>query len=261
MNTEALTTKPNGRAEHLPARHERFTVKGMLMDLFFSVVHVEKKGLIHTIRELTVRPADAIKKVIHQDRHYLYPPFKYLVLVGAIVIIFSLRYKFFHNEHTEFEESSLMEWLTLPDLYWMYLTDFFVFAENQATLLNITAIPIFAFFSWAFLSGKKYNYAENLIINTFITAQQLFFLLLLVPVLEAFPAVREYVIPVYVGTVLIYNAWVYAQLYEGKRFMTARCIVVALLAYVYQFPMNLGLFFVYENYVHTHTIVSTIIDH
>jgi hypothetical protein len=232
----------------------RYTVKTMFSELFFSVFHVEKKGLPHTIRRLTVAPGEAIKGVLNGKRLTLYPAFKYLVLMGAIVIVFSLRYRFFHNEITKVGngmDSGLTSFF--PMEYHAFLENFFRFAEDQATLLNIVAIPIFAFFSWAFLSGRYYNFGENLIINTFITAQQLFFILPLAPVLEFFPGSRQVVIGVYTFVIVLYNIWVYNQLYYGNKFgVLAKSILVVVAAYVYQLPFNLLIFYLYENLIHHH---------
>ena len=70
----------------------KYTLNGMLHDFFFSTFHIEKKGLPYTIRELTLRPGVAIQKVISGQRLYLYPAFKYLILMGALVVIFSLQF-------------------------------------------------------------------------------------------------------------------------------------------------------------------------
>jgi hypothetical protein len=78
--------------------HGRYTVKGLATELVFSAFHLEKKGLPYTIKELTLRPGIAIKNVLEGQRLSLYPPFKYLVLVGAVIVILSLRYGFFHSE-------------------------------------------------------------------------------------------------------------------------------------------------------------------
>jgi hypothetical protein len=173
------------------------------------------------------------------------------VLLGAAVIIFSLRYKFFHNEFTKLEEDALPSWFYLTMETRMYLQDFFRFAEDEATLLNIVTIPIFTFFSWAFLSRGKYNFAENLIINTFITAQQLLFLLLLVPFLEIFPQSKIALIQVYSFIAILYNAWVYIQFFDGNKFwLPIKSVLVVLLCYLYQFPVNLGIYFVYHHYLH-----------
>ena len=222
----------------------------MITDLFFSAFHVEKKGLLYSVRELTLRPGEAIKKVLMGQRQYLYPPFKYLVLLGAVVIIFSLRYKFFHNEFTAIEKDELPSWIYLTEEYRHYLTSFFRFAEDEATLLNIITIPIFALFSWAFLSKGRFNFAENLILNTFITAQQLLFLLALVPLIEFLPAHKILFIQIYSGITIAYNVWVYYQFFEGNKFILGlKSVLVVLLCYVYQFPVNLGIYFLYHRYL------------
>ena len=231
----------------------KYTLKSMVTDLFFSAFHVEKKGLFHSVRELTLRPGIAIKKVLMGQRQYLYPPFKYLVLLGAIVIIFSLRYKFFHNEFTAIEEDELPSWIYLTHEYRTYLTNFFRFAEDEATLLNIITIPVFALFSWAFLSGGKYNFAENLILNTFITAQQLLFLITLVPFLEIMPGEKVLLIQIYSAATMLYNIWVYYQFFDGAKVgLAIKSVLVVILAYVYQFPVNLGIYYLYHHYLEEH---------
>jgi hypothetical protein len=143
----------------------RYTIKNLVKDLFFSAFHLEKKGLPNTILRLTTQPGKAIREVVHGQRLSLYPPFKYLVLVGAIVILFSLRYRFFHNEYTQVESNDmhlLSDWIWIPDNYQLFVEDFFRFAEDKATVLNIAAIPIFAFFSFAWLSRRKYNFQKIL---------------------------------------------------------------------------------------------------
>jgi hypothetical protein len=234
----------------------RFTLKSMGTDLFFSAFHVEKKGLPVTIKNLALTPGASIRDFLHGKRQSLYPPFKYLVLMGAIVIVFSLRYRFFHNEFTQVESNSMNKfpsWLIIPDEYKAYIESFFRFAEDQATLLNIAAIPVFAFFSWALLSKSKYNFAENLILNTFITAQQLFYLLLLVPFFEFFPMDRDIPIAVYTAGILIYNIWVYVQFFEDRKLMMLlKSGAIVVVAYVYQFPVNFMIFQMYDNYIHHH---------
>lgn len=232
----------------------RYTLKALTTDLFFSAFHVEKKGLPNTIFKLTTDPGNAIRAVLKGQRKSLYPAFKYLVLVGAIVIIFSLRYRFFHNEYTQAGAStnilSLPEWIIIPPQYHDFIGDFFKFAEDQATLLNIAAIPIFAFFSYAFLSGNKYNFAENLILNTFITAQQLLFLLVLIPFFEFIPQARALMIAVYTLAIIVYNIWAYVQFFGYKFIVTIKAILVVFVAYLYQFPLNFTIFYLYEKYVH-----------
>jgi hypothetical protein len=228
----------------------------MLFDLFFSAFHLEKKGLPNTIARLTMQPSAAIKEVIMGRRSNLYPPFKYLVLMGALIIIFSLRYRFFHNELTKSDGDDLffiIRFFDFTEDQKNYIGSFFQFAEQNATLLNIAAIPIFAFFSWSLLSTSRYNFAENLILNTYITAQQLFCLLLVVPLLEFFPTSRHVAMSAYAVVVLLYNIWVYTNFFEGSRWTVfSKAILAVLASYIYQFPINFVIFYIYEHFVHHH---------
>lgn len=234
--------------------HDRFTVRSLISDFFLSALHVEKKGLPYTIRELTLRPGLAIKRVMEGQRLSLYPPFKYLVLVGTIVIIFSLRYKFFHNEITESHSDDLsVSTLAIVMSNQEFFDGFFHFAEDSATLLNIIAIPIFALFSWLLFYRRGFNYAENIILNTFITAQQLLFLLALVPILEWWPSSRHLVTTAYTIGTFGYNVWAYTDFFGGTRVKTIALSVFAIaLSYFYQLPANLATYFVLEEYIIPH---------
>jgi len=104
-----------------------------------------------------------------------------------MVVIFSLRYQFFSNEYTQSQSnqySVLSNWFFIPEEHHEFIESFFKFAEDEVTLLNVAAISVLALLSFMALSVRKYSFAENLILNTFNTAQQLFFLLLLVPIYE-----------------------------------------------------------------------------
>jgi hypothetical protein len=234
----------------------KYTMKGMLYDIFFSTFHIEKKGLPYTVRELTVRPGEAIQKVISGQRLFLYPAFKYLILMGATVIVFSLRYNFFHNEATDVSDSKTIPmWLDLNRENGLFFESFFRFAEDEATLLNIMAVPVFALFSWLLLSRGRYNFAENLILNTYITGQQLFFLLWLVPILEFFPQSKPILIGIYTAAIMLYNSWAYIQFFSPGKFrvsIAVLSIVTVVFSYIYQFPLNVLVFYVYEHFVHPH---------
>ncbi|HEY0742588.1 MAG TPA: hypothetical protein VGD40_14030 [Chryseosolibacter sp.] len=229
----------------------RYTMRGLVKDLFYSTVHFENKGLPITIVRMTTAPGRAIHAVLQGQRQSLYPPLKYLALVGAIVIICSLRYRFFHNEYTQVNSNQhkVAGLIYIPEKYEAFVENFFKFAEDNATILNIAAIPIFAFFSFVWLSGKKYNFAENLVLNTFITAQQLVFLLLLVPFYEFLPGSKTVLITIYTVAVILYNIWVYLQFFGFNAGMVARSAMVVFIAYLYQFPLNFLIFYIYERYV------------
>lgn len=143
-------------------------------------------------------------------------------------------------------------WLSLEMEHEVFFESFFKFAEDEATLLNIMAVPVFALFSWLLLSGGRYNFAENLILNTFITAQQLFFLILLVPFFEFVPQFRQALIGIYTIGIMIYNGWAFLQFFSPGKISIATVLLTALavlFSYLYQLPLNMLVYYVYEMFV------------
>ncbi len=228
--------------------HGRYTLKGLASEVIFSTFQMEKKGLPYTIKELTLRPGKAIKNVIEGQRLSLYPPFKYLLLVGAVVVILSLRYRFFHSEELTSVDADTYKVSVLSN-HKVFFDGFFKFAEDYATLLNLVAIPVFSFFSFIFFRAYKYNFAENLIINTFITAQQLLFLALLIPFIEFMPGIKHILIPLYTIAMILYNIYAYVQLYGLKILNIARSIVTVIVSYIIQFPVNLTVYYIIKEFI------------
>jgi hypothetical protein len=146
----------------------------------------------------------------------------------------------------------LSDWIIIPAEYEAFVENFFRFAEDKATLLNVAAIPIFAFFSFVWLSGRKYNFAENLILNTYITAQQLFFLVILIPCFEIFPGSKTGLIGTYTAAVILYNIWVYVQFFGTNVSTVIKSFFVVVVSYIYQFPFNFLIYYMYDQYVHHH---------
>ena len=228
--------------------HGRYTIMGLAHELVFSAFHLEKKGLPYTVKELTIRPGTAIKHVLDGQRLSLYPPFKYLVLVGTIVVVLSLRYGFFHSEELTSADAATYDIPILMD-HKIFFDGFFKFAEDYATLLNLVAIPVFSFFSFLFFRAYGYNFAESLIINTFITAQQLLFLVLLVPFIEFIPGIKHILIPIYTVAMVLYNVYAYVQLYGYKFSNVYRSVIAVITSYLYQFPVNLTVYYILSKYI------------
>ncbi|HWZ21084.1 MAG TPA: DUF3667 domain-containing protein [Cytophagaceae bacterium] len=232
--------------------HGRYTLKGLASELIFSAFHLEKKGLPYTIKELTLRPGVAIRNVLEGQRLSLYPPFKYLILVGTVIVILSLRYGFFHSEELTSADADTYQISFLSNVlsgHQIFFDGFFIYAEDYATLLNLIAIPIFSLFSFLFFKEYGYNFAESLIINTFITAQQLLFLVLLVPFIEFFPGTKHILIPIYTVVMVLYNVSVYVQLYGYKFSNVYRSVIAVITSYIYQFPVNLAVYYILSKYV------------
>jgi len=230
----------------------RFTIKSLAVDFFHNIVHLERKMIVYTAVDLTVRPGKAIQKVLEGYRQYLYNPLEYIVVVAAIISLLNLRYHFFSNEFTQSGSEANVSAYSIGYLNdnKMFFDGFFRYSEEYPSLVNIVAIPVFSILSYLLFFGYKRNFAENLIINSYITAQQLLFLVFLVPFDEFSPNSKHILIPIYTAGTFLYNIWVYTGSFEGKLVpKLVRGSLTVAFAYILQFPVNVAFYYVFEPFL------------
>jgi hypothetical protein len=237
-------TKEHLDQTRLEKSDERYTVKGMVEDEFYNLMHLERRKFFYTAWDLTIQPAKAIKMVLTGHKRYLYPYFNYLMLIGAITIFLSVRYKFFVTGFEIGDQSGwagqLLDWMGFNKAF---RQAFFLYAEQFTTIVNIVAIPFFCFFSWLLFKKSQLNLAEHFILNVYIAAQQLLFLWIFIPLLELFPTSRDVTIGVYTVLSILYNIWVYTTLFAGNTWLNILKSGLAIgLAFFVQTPFNYGVF-------------------
>jgi hypothetical protein len=220
----------------------RFTLLYILKDFFYNLVHLERKRYFYTAYDLTVSPGKSIQKYLDGYRQYLYQPGEYILLTGAIITFLTVRYNFFANEFTS-NISSNQFLLENRDFF----SAFFLYAEEYVTIVNVVAIPGFSLLSWLFFINTHHNFAENLIMNTYITAQQLLFLVLLVPFIEFMPFVKSEMIAFYNIFIVLYNVWVYFEFFQEKwHTKLLKCIAINALAFPLNIVINIGFYYLFE---------------
>jgi hypothetical protein len=240
-NTEEKVTN----FREIKTDEERITVSYLIRDFFYNLVHLERKKYFYTARDLTLSPGKSIRKYLDGYRNYLYPPGEFLLVTGAIIIFLTLRYQFFANEFSSaISDNSFM--LAHKEFF----TAFFLYAEEYATIVNVVAIPVFTLLSWIFFINTHHNFGENLIMNTYVTAIQLFFLVFLVPFIEFLPFVKGELITAYSILVVLFNVWVYFDFFNEKwHTKLLKCIAINVLAFPLQFIANVSFYFVFQPFL------------
>lgn len=240
----ARHTKESSDKVRFEKSDERYTLKGMVQDELYNLMHLERRKFFYTAWDLTVNPAKSIKMVLSGYKKYLYPYFNYLILIGTIAIFLSLRYKFFVSGYELGDQSNLVEdVLNSMGFDKQFRIDFFYYAEEFATIVNIVAIPVFSLVSFLMFAKSKFNLAEHFILNVYIGAQQLFFLWFTIPFLEIFPNSKDIIIAIYTGLTIIYNIWVYTVIFEGKIWVNViKSSLAVLISFIVQVPINYGVF-------------------
>lgn len=220
------------------AATDRITVRQILTDTFFSVVKVNR-GFLFTVKELSLRPGAAIEAYVAGKRLLYYAPHKYLFLIGTIATFLTARYRPFSGEYAS--------GMIFNGGINAFFREFLQYADAYTTVINIITIPVFALFSWLLFRAHAFNYAENLVLNAYITSQQLLLFILLVPALEVMPAAKTWLLPGYTLLTVVYNGWVYVAFFRSQKIKIrngiVRAAVAMLLAYLGQLLFNLLVFY------------------
>lgn len=212
---------------------KRFAFSYFVKETFFSSLDIEK-GFFQTIKVLFKSPGKAIRQYVEGRRLSLYVPGKFLLLIGTVATFISIHFNLFLSD----ELDPLSARLPVS-----HLGDFLLFAQQYTTLINVVAIPVFAFFSWLIFLQKGFNYTENLILNIYITAQQLVMLIFIFPAVFLFPATKEEVIAIYGILTFAYNLWVYVSFFEVKGLKdSSKVVLIIVSAYLAQFVLNYSIY-------------------
>ncbi len=215
------------------AKVGRLQVKEILTEFLLSPFHIENHGLPWTFWWLFVKPGEVIRAYVMGKRKLLYPAFRYLVLGGTIATIISKQYKIFH--------------INLEDVQVPFLNfvdrEFFVYANDNLTLFNLLAIPVFALGTYIFFRPKGHNYAENLTLQAYITAQQLWTLIIIFPFLQFFPGAKPIILQVYTVGTTLYSVYVIMKFFRMWNTLGLMLMALCLIySYILQFTITYGFY-------------------
>jgi hypothetical protein len=212
----------------------RIMTSEILTEALFSVVEVDN-GFLFTAKELCLRPGKAIGRYLGGQRVPFYAPHKYLFFIGAVTSFLTSRYHSFSEGYM-----SLGSFSGKP---YVFLNEFFQYTDLYVTATNVIAIPVFALFSLMLFRRNGYNYAEHLVLNTYITSQQLLLFIVWLPLTRVIPLPVHWLLGMYIFITLSYKFWVYVQFCQVRTIGGFAGTVAAMgLAYLGQFLLNL-LFF------------------
>lgn len=139
------------------AATHRFTMHEWLHEIPHSILHVDS-GFFLTMKTLFLRPGDAVRDFLQGKRKLLFSPFLYvLVLCGIFVVV---NY-FFGKEPKNTEITNFTEAvISITDNAGQYYKLF--------VIVFIIPLAIASYFAY-FKSG--YNFAEHLVLNSFLMGQ------------------------------------------------------------------------------------------
>lgn len=151
---------------------ERIDLPYLFHNLIYSFFHIDK-GILYTMKELTLRPGKAIRDYLDGKRVGLFKPFSYLLIPAAIYVFIYIGLDlpvYYSNVYTE----EIPEIDALGESYANWI-------NNHLGIAQLILIPVVAFFSFVLFRKSGYNYGENLVINTYIGGHALLLSIVVLP--------------------------------------------------------------------------------
>lgn len=179
-------------------------------ELKYTFLHINN-GLLFTSKQLFIRPGDMVREFIEgkRVRHYK-PILMVFVLAGITGLLMH-----YSGELDIFEKinasNSSNRVLNTNKYVALVLTKYY-------TLIELLSIPIVSVCTWFAFRRWKYNYIENIIINSFAVAQSLVFGIITFPIKYLFKGNSLYVFVNFILTALsfVLIIWLYFKLYRDR---------------------------------------------
>ena len=135
-----------------------------------EAVHVfthADKGIFALIPMVLFRPGTLALQYVQGKRKSYFNIFQYLVLVVGISVFIMSKTHFMENIAETINPGISKESARVQAVQskWMSVL------QQYMNLFLFALIPVFSFFSWLFFKSKKYNYAENLVLQAATQAQ------------------------------------------------------------------------------------------
>jgi hypothetical protein len=183
----------------------RFTFKHALEEFFHTFTHVDS-GILFLIKELFKRPGTVAREYIEGRRKKYFSPAQYLVLAVAAATFLTIWLEIIPVREAP---PHLPEAQRYSILYSNFMTKYF-------NIVLFISVPLTAFFSWLLYKKSGFNYSENIILNTFLSAQRTLMYILLIPVIYLLKDTWYIGIGLYFFIYLIYAAWAYIKFFNDK---------------------------------------------
>lgn len=206
---------------------QRWSTPDLMRQFFQQLTDVER-GFLFTVKELLVHPGDLVRDYWNGKTIPFYNPFRYVLIWTAINLIINFWLGI---------DDIISEQMQPPSLETEFGADHLEAADqhfdNWLNALVLVQLPVFALLTkWLFSKGKN-NYAENLILISFLMGEQ--------AVISSFVQFVFYFIPVLFPIFIpftflwgwAYNTYVFKRVFGEKTWITAlKALLIGLIGIV-----------------------------
>lgn len=186
------------------AATHRFSMHEWGHEIPHSLFHIDS-GFFQTIKTLLTRPGNAVREYLAGKRKLLFSPFLYVLIWCGIYVVIS---HFFAKPETaaQFEADNLKEAIS-------YIESHYYKILVVAMVLPVTLGSYLAYYR----SG--YNFAENLVLNAYLTGQLVIADIILI-LLSTISEDKRFIIYFVLASIILkfpYWFWMYWQFFRPKK--------------------------------------------
>lgn len=209
---------------------ERLNFNYLINEISNNILQVNR-GIFFTIKELTIRPGHTIRDFLNGKRKQHFKPLAFILFTSAVYVLIT----YFTNPITVVEEalSGITDALSNNGEKLSITANILNWLLSNFAYSTLLLIPIFSFASYICFLKEKYNYIEHLILNFYISGQQIIIYLTFAALYYIFGIDGYYkeIIPVIVATLFIF--WTYIQFFKNHNFFLK--ISLTILTYILNF--------------------------
>jgi hypothetical protein len=148
----------------------RIDARYIVHDLPHAVFHVDK-GILYSLWQLLIRPGKAVAEYVDGKRVNHFKPFSYLIILTSIAAVLSHWVNAALQAKIRINEAPVK---ALPAAkhgvnYFIYQVS--PFFDKYPSLFFLCMIPLVSLLTWLYYKKRGFNYWENIILNTYLTAQ------------------------------------------------------------------------------------------
>ncbi|MBO3100287.1 DUF3667 domain-containing protein [Gelidibacter pelagius] len=195
----------------------RVDFKYLLEEIPNSIFQINR-GFLFTLKELFIRPGHCIREFLEGKRKNHFKPLAFIIFTSTLYVIshyFLGNQTFIDDAISGFkaggkvENSSIIDWIS----------------KNQ-TYVILLLVPFFSLASYLAFLKSKYNYFEHLVLNIYITGQQMFIYFIFSFIFDRNGLLI--LLPLLLG--MAFNFWAYFQFFSKKN--TFKKVFLILLTYI-----------------------------
>lgn len=177
----------------------------------FSIFNLER-GLGYTMWQLTIRPGDAIREFLFSEKRKKHiKPMSFLILSVSISTFLILKMLPEDIETINGELSNDQGYSSL------FLKEFESFVFKYFNLIQMLKIPFLSIGTFYLFKKSKFNFAEHLVLNSYVFSYISFFLVLIVSLTKLF---NTQIVMAFLVMSLVYPCFVYFKLFNESVFQT-----------------------------------------